>query len=317
MSLYDIALDHQIEWSSFWISDYGLALYHSIGRVISRKRAEKGELYSGDIVDTRDDDYAVEMMPLLNGDCFYWSREMSDLVCVASQSLPDSWFLMKQHIPAISGFFWFATELPNEYSCVRAFGWTVLTFEGDVTRVHLPRQDISMPDFNAIALITFTHNPEFPKPLPCRSLIDVGQTLSEWRLKQSDYIVSINADPSEFTLEYLNIRLFATMLSFIQQRILVTSRHTTSRATRRRANAAKRQAEAEVSIVKLRREVHHAHKGKGVPVEWNCQWIVSGHWRDQWYPSMRTHQPVWIRPYVKGPEDKPLRNSSKLFAVVR
>ena len=38
MSLYDIALDHQIEWSSFWISDYGRALYHSIRQQISRKR---------------------------------------------------------------------------------------------------------------------------------------------------------------------------------------------------------------------------------------------------------------------------------------
>lgn len=317
MAEYDIALDHQIEWASFWTSDYGLALYHSLAQAISKKRAEKGELYSGGIVDTRDDEYIMEIMPLLNGDCFYWSRDILDLVNVASHSLPDTWFLMKQHIPAVSGFFWFAKELPNEYEGVRGFGWTLLTVEGDVAVVHLPQQDNLMPNFNTMALITFTDNPKFPQPIPCRNRIDVGQSLSEWRLKQSDYAVSINADPSEFTLEYLNFRLFASMLSFIQQRILVTSRHITSRATRRRAEAAKRQAEAEVSVVKLRRVVHHAHEGEGVPVEWNCQWIVRGHWRDQWYPSMTRNQPVWIRPYVKGPEDKPLRNPSKLFAVVR
>lgn len=42
-------------------------------------------------------------------------------------------------------------------------------------------------------------------------------------------------------------------------------------------------------------------------VQWENQWIVGGHWRNQWYESRQTHEPVYILPYVKGPEDKPLR----------
>jgi hypothetical protein len=41
--------------------------------------------------------------------------------------------------------------------------------------------------------------------------------------------------------------------------------------------------------------------------EYSCQWIVSGHWRRQYYPSKGVHAPKYIAPYPKGPEGKPLR----------
>lgn len=317
MAEYDIALDHQIEWASFWTSDYGIELYLSLGRAIGSKRAEKGERDPQGIVEGRQEQHIIEMAPLLNGECFYWSRDIIDLITVAANSLPDSWFLMKQHMPATSGFFWLAKEPQIGYKGIRGYGWTLLTAKGDVGSIHIPKQDGSIPDFNLVALITFVDNPDFPQPIPCLSHIDVGQSLSDWRLRTSDYAVSINADPSDFVNDYYSLRLFASMLSFIQQRILVTSRHIPSRATRKRAESSSRNADAEINVIKLRRVVYHAHKGEGVPIEWNCQWVVSGHWRDQWYPSMRRNEPIWIRPYIKGPEDKPLVNPGKLFAVVR
>lgn len=41
-------------------------------------------------------------------------------------------------------------------------------------------------------------------------------------------------------------------------------------------------------------------------VEWDHQWVVSGHWRNQWYPSLGAHRQIWISAHVKGPEDKEL-----------
>jgi len=43
-------------------------------------------------------------------------------------------------------------------------------------------------------------------------------------------------------------------------------------------------------------------------VEWTKRWMVRGHWRLQPYGPVgqKTHKPIWIDPYVKGPEDKPL-----------
>lgn len=316
MSEYDIALDNQIEWASFWTSDNGRRLYEGIQRAVSRKRREAGERHPEDILDVTPEQDILMMMPLLNGECFYWSRGIIDVVSVAAQSLPDSWCLMKQDIPAASGFFWFAKEPGIEYRGIRAFGWTLLSVGDKAAAVYIPRNNGAMPDFDTVALVIFTGNPDFPKPLPSLSRIVVGQPLSAWRLEQSDYAVSINANPDEFNYEYQALRLFAVMLSFIQQKILVTSRHITSRATRRRV-APSRSAEADINIVKLRSVVRHDHKGEELPVEWSCRWLVRGHWRDQWFPSIKKNRPIWIRPYIKGPEDKPLRDPGRLFAVVR
>lgn len=42
-------------------------------------------------------------------------------------------------------------------------------------------------------------------------------------------------------------------------------------------------------------------------VEWQRRWMVRGHWRLQPYgPQKSLRKPIWIDPYVKGPEDKPL-----------
>jgi len=316
MSEYDLALDDQVEWAAFWTSDYGHGLFESIQCSVSGKRRDAGERHPEEIVEEGHDQDILMMMPLVNGECFYWSRDIVDVVSIASQSLPDSWCLMKPDIPAASGFFWFAKEPEIEFRGIRAFGWTLLNIEDKVAAVHIPQGNGSMPDFDTVELIIFINNPDFPKPLPSFSFIAVGQSLSAWRLEQSDYALSINANPGEFNYEYRALRLFAAMLSFIQQKILVTSRHATSRATRRRV-APSRSAEADINIVKLRSILHSSHKGEGLPIEWSCRWLVRGHWRNQWFPSIRKHRPTWITPYIKGPEDKPLRNPGKLFAVVR
>lgn len=48
--------------------------------------------------------------------------------------------------------------------------------------------------------------------------------------------------------------------------------------------------------------------------EYFHRWIVNGHWRQQWYPSIEAHRPIWISPYVKGPEDAPFNPQQKVFS---
>jgi len=54
------------------------------------------------------------------------------------------------------------------------------------------------------------------------------------------------------------------------------------------------------------------------PVDWSCRWIVDGHWRRQWHPSLNRHELTYIEPYIKGPEDRPLRiTDGKVYSVSR
>jgi len=73
----------------------------------------------------------------------------------------------------------------------------------------------------------------------------------------------------------------------------------------------------EVSVITLRRELV-SKRAKPVesdgPTRTN-RWWVSGHIRAQWYPSLKAHKLIWVAPYLKGPEGKPIKE--RVYQVVR
>jgi hypothetical protein len=113
---------------------------------------------------------------------------------------------------------------------------------------------------------------------------------------------------------------FAKFIAFTNQRILATFTRTIDRHARRRLERENVTPEnIAVRIVELRKKEHRrTNDAEHNIVDWASRWIVSGHWRQQWYPSLNAYQPKWVMPYVKGPDDKPLKPPrAKVFAVVR
>jgi hypothetical protein len=80
----------------------------------------------------------------------------------------------------------------------------------------------------------------------------------------------------------------------------------------RRARERKRMS-TDVTVIRLRRHRPRGEEGEGAGIEYDHQWLVRGHWRNQWYPSIKMHRQIWIAPYVKGPEDKPLVINRRAF----
>lgn len=76
-------------------------------------------------------------------------------------------------------------------------------------------------------------------------------------------------------------------------------------------------------VIQLRRKYYNSNEksGTGQPIEYSHRWFVTGHWRWQPYKNQETketeHKRIWIHPYIKGPDDKPLKTSPKVFALVR
>jgi hypothetical protein len=99
-------------------------------------------------------------------------------------------------------------------------------------------------------------------------------------------------------------RIVQTTLRLMQQRIAVRHEERLDRPLRREA---KRLAypERQVVVVRLRRERSETHEPYG-EANYSHRFIVGGHWRWQWYPTLEGHRQIWISPYVKGPSDKPL-----------
>lgn len=97
-------------------------------------------------------------------------------------------------------------------------------------------------------------------------------------------------------------------LAFLNSRYIPKYSQRPLRGERRAAERAGQEA-PDVTFVALR----HAEPPKvtsgqadAAQVEWMHRWVVSGHYRAQWYPSESAHHVIYIEPYLKGPENAPL-----------
>jgi hypothetical protein len=103
----------------------------------------------------------------------------------------------------------------------------------------------------------------------------------------------------------------------VQRQRLTTSRIVRpDRAALRRLAKQRDTSDPAVRVISLRTpEPSEASSRDGH--EYRHQWVVRGHWRQQWYPSIADHRPVWIAPHIKGPDGAPLLGGEKVYAWQR
>jgi hypothetical protein len=70
-----------------------------------------------------------------------------------------------------------------------------------------------------------------------------------------------------------------------------------------------------VRVVKLRRaaEPHRESLDDITGRTYKHQWVVRGHWRNQYYPSRNDHRPVYVPSHIKGPEGAPLLGGERVY----
>ncbi|MEU1447077.1 hypothetical protein [Streptomyces mirabilis] len=133
----------------------------------------------------------------------------------------------------------------------------------------------------------------------------------------ADYLASVGR--SEFTREKnLFDHLITTMRAawlLMQQPLAEETEVQPDRAVRKRLRRIGHEP-APVRLIELRRPKSSGGQGDG-DREYHHQWIVRGHWRQQWYPARQVHRPVWIAPHVKGPEGAPLIGGEKVNFLKR
>src|SRR5215831_8375448 len=108
----------------------------------------------------------------------------------------------------------------------------------------------------------------------------------------------------------------ASQLAFMNLEI-VTAEPVQHPRQMRRAAERENQPLPDIRVITLRKQ--HTERKASDPsgIEYSCQWLVGAHWRNQWFPSTEEHKPVYIAPYIKGPEGKPFRenHAKKIFVV--
>jgi hypothetical protein len=130
-------------------------------------------------------------------------------------------------------------------------------------------------------------------------VLPFGQRFGSWSREESE-----NGEDMGHLVHALWMLLESELPSVTQASI--------DRPSRRRALRSIKQNE--VSVVTLRRSKESEKDDDYDPrhIDWTCRWLVQGHWR-----TLHSGKCVWIRPHVKGPENRPLRATRKLYRLSR
>jgi hypothetical protein len=160
----------------------------------------------------------------------------------------------------------------------------------------------------------------------------VSYDIAAWvRLGDSIHLSWIgNREPEQFSFDYSTVSVEDKVSTaglqwlFVGMHVLMQP-VVRSQTTTVRQNVAGRAHKAGMRETTVRRVVlRRIYHGYGNPSngisdrEYNCQWIVRSHWRQQLYRSTGEVRPKLIAAYVKGPNDKPLKPlTANIFVAVR
>lgn len=128
---------------------------------------------------------------------------------------------------------------------------------------------------------------------------------------ESHIQIDAPVDPQRTSINH--IRLLYTLLQLMRERTIAVETQPVQRAERKRAKRAG--VDPEVRVIRLRNRREVASPEECRTVDWSCRWVVDAHWRKQPYGPRngpKVIRPKLIMPYVKGPADKPLRETPKV-----
>ena len=324
------AIEMQDALSRYWAGGEGARFM----RGWTNARAATGASTHGVSPDHR---RLMEHTIMVTGTTYWVQRDMVALIEHAARSMPEQ-TLLATDLPARRGFALLESpvliaDVHGKVCNVSAYSWAVL-----------PNTDA--PDGGVlISIYSDTHDErdQYHKGngavgYPVRLVL-----LSENAFRFGEHITDQSFDSSESGgIDNINVgegltmncagmgadtmRAFVampkTLWTLLGQRLTQADHVAPERAARRRLEkAGSPLADKRIVTVKLRLAAPHAADGdqdaEHARRDWTHRWIVSGHWRNQWHPSIRQHRVQWISPYTKGPDDKPLVLRRKVYKLER
>lgn len=244
---------------------------------------------------------------LRNSECFYLSSDIGDTISEAAKTLPLTFELHESLCTQwVRGWVFLQKPWP-----VGQWGGTHDEFIG--TDGYDPRAPMkaftfgfgpSIRDSSTLVLAVEGYIDFRRKLVPiCGSFMRCGHTVASDIERRTSELAS---DPLRAAACSRLVANALTMLLWCQQKIVIAPELAAERHARKRLGLSPK--DSNIRVIQLRRaEQREGESSQGDSPEWSCRWIVGGHWRNQYHPSNGGHVPTWILPYVKGPEDKPLK----------
>jgi hypothetical protein len=246
---------------------------------------------------------------LFRAEPFWVDPDMQTLWEAAIPSF-QSETLREEDLPTTAGLVWLTRPYTSEdirgnLTAARAFLWCVV--EGDFLDPHnisngAPvtgmRRGVAFALLHRVGDVDGYDDGRMQEQFP--GVVRTGDLMLDWWFTWPFGV----ANPSQ-NAPRSAVRPIQCLLRLMQQTITTRESAPPSKPFRKRWAKAGMGEQREVVVVRLRRPDSRdpeAHR----QVEWDHRWLVSGHWRNQWFPSSGMHRQVWISPYIKGPDDLPL-----------
>jgi hypothetical protein len=263
---------------------------------------------------------------LLQAEPIYVSPECGGLIADAAASVP-AWPLRPLDLPCPHGFVLFAKPIPLPV----------------IRRLGQPPTDISMSlsavGFSQVIVKNKVEQEGFdlvhgaPNAISIHYFFDgfetdpLGNSNGQWYFGDESPVGEDWSDHSELPDKYPDLTLFSKTLrnilrsffAFTQQSVFVKTRERADRGARRRAESAGiRESLGHVLLLRRAAARGDDEVSVGDGVNWSCRWWVGAHWRKQRVgPKKAEIRPTFVGPYMKGPENKPVRLRRRIIAVVR
>ena len=300
---YAEAIEQQVRVWRHWESADGRALAREIAELTLRTDGRSP---------SPEHTWLILRNEIANGQPCFVAAPICALIEASAATLPAC-ALEPADLPSLSNWIYFerALRLPaifpdaNDNGPLRAIAveWLHLLPASAVTG--LPRRamrgTLDPRDVNAVSTTFYIDHPAYSYP----AFVSTGlwQRGTPW-----DEVVEHRGAIRDGAHIVAARRYLATLCAFLRERVLVTPTYAIMNRGARRRLAQALLHEPTVRVVELRkREYVQADESHARSVEWSCQWLVRGHWRNQYFPASGEHRPLWIMPHVKGPADKPLK----------
>jgi hypothetical protein len=267
---------------------------------------------------------SVEEVKLEGADPIFVSGEMCDLIDYATDPglaepfLPEPLYVTD--LPTLSGFLLYEKpfDVLDRFDTpikIAGFSWTPLFGHDPDDPPPKLTDETSLRDWldnegadgrsHGIALTIYVVGD--PESYRTRGLVSPPVEITHF----TPWYFGMTFDGNEFDTEGKPTgagwwwRILQVTFRLMQQQIAVQQRQYGPRPQRRQA---KRLGftDREVLVVRLRRERSKPTEDEHGLANYSHRFIVSGHWRNQWYPASNDHRQIWISPYVKGGESLPL-----------
>lgn len=309
VTTWSAALDAQLDLIRFWRSEEGVQAANMTNLVPSMMQGWDADLANPEVQAyiNRVGRSSAELYAgfLDRGATYFVTSEVTPLLETAGAQLPVV-APIREELPQPSGFVYFQTPI--------ALMPTVL--DEDLQKA-LEAEGSPNGTDNSLRVVQWAHHDEELVVIPyfggMISITPFGTPLGAYHWKYGEPL----PEKTEARDEMARLLIAFWLLS--QQRIAQAHVRQIDRHARRRAVRANFEVpEDGIRVVTLRRLAPEpGAQAEPAEVDWSHRWIVGGHWRQQWYPSVEDHRPVWIAPHVKGPEDKPLVLKDRVYRFSR